>query len=206
MHAYETTKQHYVDFGLLVSYWATDEQRKRAEQKERAVREFLLSQSDIVRLTAAPRTFFPVLNWKQFSLFRRIGDEHDPKFLEVLDSFKSEFIEKVVNNERYHVEQFRNSRFEHYVYHLSPRLKELFNTYRLFWYPSEHTSFYTFEDPSFYQGGGLLGHVVSHESQAFLNLTPTEKALLEKQGVDFDPTVEDMRREHEISKAARRKK
>ena len=168
----------------LKSIWTTHQKESEVEQ-EKIIRNFLLSHSDMLRLDNEPWTVFPVLNWKKFSLIRRLGNQEDQEFLKTLSNLKEVFIEKWADTEKYHVEQPTNHLTEHYLFNLTVKLKKLLNESTLFWMTYQEP-FYGFENPSFYRKQELLGHVISHERIILLNLFSEEVIELKNQGIDFN--------------------
>lgn len=154
---------------------------------EPIVRKFLLERANKVGLT---NTRFWEGTFPRLSI-RHYGNSKHPKLMEVLEDLKGEYIQEVINNEKYHIKQGLAPNIHHYFFKLTPKLKDLFNRETLIWHlasPGERY-FYTLEDPSFYQNKKLLGHIITHESYIFLYLTLQEKGLLEKEGIDFTPAA-----------------
>jgi hypothetical protein len=138
-----------------------------AQKSEKAIRKYLLDNSDTIRLTEYA--------WTELEFFKfKLG-------------LKAFFKRKVVNNTKYNdVRQSKDSRFTHYFYKLTPKLKKILNTETLFWNAMFSKAFYGFEDPTFYNKETKIGCVLTHEPMVFLYLTEKQKKELEKKGVVFD--------------------
>ncbi len=67
----------------------------KAEKSEKVVREFLLNNSDSIRLTE--------VHGLKIGFFKinRLGGDKDEKFIEMLDQIKPFFIKKITNNKKY---------------------------------------------------------------------------------------------------------
>jgi len=148
------------------------------EKVEKILRNFLLRNSNILRLTA--------VKWIEVSwliLWRRKGGDNDPLFKKTKERLQKYFLKKIINNKRFDdVVQRKKARYEHYFYKLSANLRKSLNEETLFWpFPPESSkNFYGFEDSTFYRDGHKLGCVISHENYVFLYLTPSEKKQLER--------------------------
>ncbi len=154
-----------------------------AEESEEIVREFLLKNSDSLRLTEVHS-----INLGFFKI-NRDGGVKDEKFIETLDRIKPFFIKRITNNKKYNnIEQRKKAKFTHYFFKLSPKIKKMISQSTLFWNyaPLSHGLFYGFEDPTFYKKDIMIGCVITHEPIILLYLTPKEKLKLEKKGVFFD--------------------
>lgn len=155
---------------------------KIIKKSEKVIRQFLLKNSDILRLTEH--------HWSEIKFFKikRHGGEKDEKFLSTLESFKQYFIKKVISDKKFNdLKQPGKSKFTHYFYKLSPKIKNLLNEETLLWnHCFESKNFYEFEDPTFYNKNVMLACAVTHEPYIVLYLTEKEKKSLEKQGVLFD--------------------
>jgi len=155
---------------------------KKIKKSEKIIRNFLLKNSDTLRLTEH--------KWSEIKFFKikRHGGEKDEKFVSVLELLKPYFIKKVISDKKFNdIKQLGKSEFTHYLYKLSPKLKSLLNKETLFWHHCfESKNFYGFEDPTFYNKNTMLACAVTHEPYIVLYLTQQEKKLLEKQEVLFD--------------------
>ncbi|MBI2106922.1 hypothetical protein HYT57_02960 [Candidatus Woesearchaeota archaeon] len=154
---------------------------KNLEKSEKLIRKFLLKNSDTLRLTE--------LKWTEVKLFKikKYGGEKDERFVSILEKLKKNFIKKVTSDKKFNdLKQPGNSKFNHYFYKLSPKLKSLLNEETLLWHHClESKNFYGFEDPTFYSKNVMLSCVVTHEPYIVLYLKEQERKLLEKQGVKF---------------------
>jgi hypothetical protein len=154
-----------------------------AQKSEKAIRKYLLDNSDTIRLTEYAWTELEFFKFK----LAKYGGEKDEKFKSTLEGLKAFFKRKVVNNTKYNdVRQSKDSRFTHYFYKLTPKLKKILNTETLFWNAMFSKAFYGFEDPTFYNKETKIGCVLTHEPMVFLYLTEKQKKELEKKGVVFD--------------------
>lgn len=150
---------------------------------EVALRNYILSQADTVRLTQTETRYG--------FLFRKKGHDQDPKFQKTLEALKDDFIRKEIDKERYHIEQGFGQTFKHYFFKLSPRIKEIINKYTLVWmfWPQLESELYGFEDPSFYKDDRLIAHVISHENQLYLYLDEgLANSFMKQLNVEFKDT------------------
>jgi hypothetical protein len=148
---------------------------------EKTLRWFLLDHCDTLRLTAVTTTEIG------FFAFRRYGGSSDPKFLKTLERLEPHFIEKIVNNKRFEdVEQGKRARFHHYLYLLTPGLKQLVDKETLFFDSMTSDNLYGFEDPTFYKNGAMIACTISHEDLIVLFLDKDERDTLEIMGVSFE--------------------
>ena len=171
--------EYFVDLPQIIHRHKQDDP-KRGEKIELALRNYFLSVADSVRLTNKVITLFKL----GFPMVKQIGGPKDKIFHESLKVLESDFIKKTTDNELYFVEQGGNKTFDHYFYRLSPRIKDKIHKTWLFWL-SDSPEFYGFEDPAFYQGDRLVGYVVSHETYVTLVLSDEDANKLEHQGVEL---------------------
>jgi hypothetical protein len=148
---------------------------------EKTIRQFLLTNSDTVRLTSIREGEIGLFYIKHY-------DEKDPGVQKILEHLKPDFIRKLVNNNRFtDIPQGGKREFDHYFYRLSAKMKRYFNEETLVWpmYPPVSKHFFSLQDPTFYKKGNMIGCVVTHERYVSLSLTPQQKKQLEKKGVKF---------------------
>lgn len=150
------------------------------KKTERTVARFLLENADIVRFTN--------VRWFHigFSGFGRKGNEKDERFIKTIKSLENYLIRKVVNNKRYNNIPQGRKRYEHYLYRLSNKLREMIKKEGIIWNSYSSKRFYGFEDPAFYKNKQMIGCMISHEPIVILYLTSSERKKLEEEGVFFD--------------------
>jgi hypothetical protein len=132
------------------------------KSKEKSLRNFLLKNSDTLRLTR--------FVWRD-NFFWKKGHDEDHDFIKNFSNLKSSFLRKIENNKRFNdIEQ--GKRFEHYFFRINGKIKKLLDKETLFFYPpvGKACSFYAFEDPTFYKKGKMVGGAISHENQVFFYL------------------------------------
>jgi hypothetical protein len=154
----------------------------KAEKYEKDIRRFLLSSSDVIRVTEH--------HWTEVKLFKitKYGGEHDERFMAVVKELKPFFIKKIINNEKYEgIVQSKKAEFTHYFYKLSPKFKKMLCEDTIIWLDAAFSkNFYGFEDPTFFKKNTMIGSVISHEPIISLYLTDKEKKELDRKGVMFD--------------------
>ncbi len=155
----------------------------RAIKAEKAIRTFLLRESNVVRFTE--------VHWSELSPLKleKLGGDEDIKFINALNMLHPFFIKKITNNKRFNdIPQRKSFKYNHYFFRLTPKLKRLLTKETLFWssMPPYSTSFYGLEDPTFYKEEGMIGSIITHEPIAILYLTASEKKELQRKGVKFD--------------------
>ena len=146
---------------------------------EPIIREFCLVNSDTVRFTRIT----PHVN------FKKIGTNNDEKFIKNMYNLSEFFLQKTVNNIRYeNIEQMPNSKYEHYFYRLSTKMKDLINNQTILYDPVYSEKFYCLDDPLFYKSGKLLGGCITHEPYFILDIDESQKATFEKRGLWLNET------------------
>lgn len=171
---------------MKTQYMTTFENTKESEG---VLRKFLFDNSDKVRFTNTPIAFEAEKKGNKFMIMSDgvAEAESGQEFQKTLEELKPDFIKQVINNKKYNdIEQSRNSRFTHYFYKLSNKIKEMITEETLFFhYPVNQSKFHGFEDPTFYKGEEMIASVISHEPLVFLYLTTKEKEYLEFKGVEL---------------------
>lgn len=146
------------------------------------IKNFLLENSDSFDLTN-PKT----LLWHSLFRFKIVGSDKDERFKELLEKYKNELISKTTNNIRFFdCPQHSNQEFDHYLFRLTPRMKESFLEEGIILkFLCDSKNFYALEDPVFYNKGKAIGYVISHDSEITI-LDEKSADYLMKKGVHFD--------------------
>ena len=152
--------------------------RKDKKQKEVTIRNFLLKNSDSVRLTR--------FIWRE-NFWKKTGHDEDSFFIKCIDSLKSSFVKKTKSTKRFNDVEQGKKKAEHYFFRTGEKVKQLLEKETLFFYPpiNKDCSFYGFEDPTFYKKGAMVGGVISHESLTFLYLGEKDSRYFKSKNIGF---------------------